>query len=76
VEFSIEHTDELLDAIALGSDDRPLLLAAGAIVEPAARALDAIRAAAAIDVFPHEVFISYDERRPDCPAAFTTAPPS
>ena len=63
VEALIERTNELLDALALRSLDRTLLLAAGALVEPALRALDAIHVATAIDVFPHDGFVSYDERQ-------------
>jgi predicted nucleic acid-binding protein len=63
VDALIERTDELLDALALRSLDRALLLAAGALVEPALRALDAIHVATAIDVFPHDGFVSYDERQ-------------
>jgi predicted nucleic acid-binding protein len=63
VEILIGRTDELLDAVALRPLDRPLLLAAGALMEPALRALDAIHIAAALDVFPHDGFVSYDERR-------------
>lgn len=63
VEPLIERTNELLDALALRSLDRTLLLAAGALVEPALRALDAIHVATAIDVFPHDGFVSYDERQ-------------
>jgi len=63
VEALIERTNELLDALALRSLDRALLLAAGALVEPALRALDAIHVATAVDVFPHDGFVSYDERQ-------------
>jgi predicted nucleic acid-binding protein len=63
VEVLIERTNEMLDAVALRALDRALLLAAGALVEPALRALDAIHVAAAVDVFPHDGFVSYDERQ-------------
>ena len=43
---------EILDAVALLPLDRALLLAAGALAEPALRALDAIHVAAAIDLAP------------------------
>jgi predicted nucleic acid-binding protein len=36
---------------------------AGALAEPALRALDAIHVAAAIDVSPLDAFVSYDERQ-------------
>lgn len=54
---------ELLDAVALLPIDRALLAAAGALEEPALRALDAIHLAAAIDVSPIDAFVSYDERQ-------------
>ncbi|HXE44282.1 MAG TPA: type II toxin-antitoxin system VapC family toxin [Conexibacter sp.] len=59
----IERTAELLEAVALLPLDRPLLAAAGALAEPALRALDAIHVAAAIDLVPIDAFVSYDERQ-------------
>jgi uncharacterized protein len=59
----IDRAGQLLDSVALLPLDRPLLLAAGALAEPALRALDAIHIAAAIDVFPLDAFVSYDERQ-------------
>ena len=53
----------MLDAVALLPLDRALLLAAGALAEPALRALDAIHVAAAIDAAPLDGFVSYDERQ-------------
>jgi len=63
VEALIGRIDELLDAVALLPVDRTVLLAAGALAEPALRALDAVHVATAIDVFPHDGFVSYDERQ-------------
>jgi uncharacterized protein len=54
---------ELLDAVALLPLDRPLLIGAGSLPEPALRALDAIHVAAAVDVSPLDAFVSYDERQ-------------
>lgn len=54
---------ELFEGIALRPVDRPLLLAAGALAEPSLRALDAVHLAAALDVFPHDGFVGYDERQ-------------
>jgi uncharacterized protein len=54
---------ELLEAVAMRPLDRGILLAAGAFTEPGLRALDAIHLATAIDVFPHDGFVSYDERQ-------------
>ncbi len=54
---------ELLDAVALLPVDRALLAAAGALSEPALRALDAIHLASAVDLSPIDAFVSYDERQ-------------
>ena len=53
----------MLDAIALRPLDRALLAGAGALAEPALRALDAIHVAAAVDLEPIEAFVTYDERQ-------------
>jgi predicted nucleic acid-binding protein len=54
---------EVLDALALLPLDRALLAAAGALSEPALRALDAIHVASAAAVSPVDGFVSYDERQ-------------
>jgi hypothetical protein len=54
---------EILDALALLPLDRGLLAAAGALAEPALRALNAIHVAAAADLSPLNGFVSYDERQ-------------
>lgn len=59
----IARAGDLLDAVALLPIDRALLEAAGALAEPALRALDAIHLAAAVDLTPLDAFISYDERQ-------------
>lgn len=59
----LERAGELLEALALLPLDRALLLAAGALAEPALRALDAIHVAAAVDLSPLDAFVSYDERQ-------------
>jgi predicted nucleic acid-binding protein len=59
----LRRIDDLLDSIGLLPLDRGLLLAAGALAEPALRSLDAIHVAAAISVFPHDGVVSYDERQ-------------
>lgn len=59
----LERAAELLDALALQPLDRALLLAAGALAEPALRALDAIHVAAAVDLRSIEAFVTYDERQ-------------
>lgn len=63
LETLIARTGELLDALALLPLDRSLLTAAGALAEPALRALDAIHVAAAVDLSPLDAFVSYDERQ-------------
>lgn len=59
----IGRAGEVVDALALLPVDRALLAAAGAIAEPALRALDAIHVAAAVDLFPLDAFVSYDARQ-------------
>jgi len=50
-------------AVGLIPVDRPLLLAAGALAEPAIRTLDAIHVAAAVEANPLDAFVTYDERQ-------------
>jgi predicted nucleic acid-binding protein len=59
----LERAGEVIDALSLLPLDRGLLLTAGALAEPALRALDAIHVAAAVDLAPLDAFISYDERQ-------------
>ncbi|MBI3745491.1 MAG: type II toxin-antitoxin system VapC family toxin [Chloroflexi bacterium] len=54
---------EVVEAIGLVPVDRALLIAAGALTEPALRALDAIHIASAADVSPLDGFVTYDERQ-------------
>jgi predicted nucleic acid-binding protein len=54
---------EVVDALGLLPLERALLMAAGALSEPALRALDAIHVAAAIDLAPVDAFVTYDERQ-------------
>ena len=54
---------ETFEALALLPLDRGLLALAGALAEPALRALDAIHVAAAVDVSPLDSFVTYDERQ-------------
>jgi predicted nucleic acid-binding protein len=63
LDLLMTRAGELLDAVALLPLDRALLLAAGALAEPALRALDAIHVAAAVDLVPLDGFVSYDERQ-------------
>lgn len=59
----ITQAGEVLDTVALLPVDRALLATAGALAEPALRALDAIHVAAAADLSPLDAFVSYDERQ-------------
>jgi predicted nucleic acid-binding protein len=59
----LERAGKLIDALALRAVDRALLAAAGALTEPALRALDAIHVASAADLSPVGAFVTYDERQ-------------
>ena len=59
----LARTGEVVDALGLLPIERALLLAAGALSEPALRALDAIHVAAALDLRPIDAFVTYDERQ-------------
>lgn len=59
----LERAGEVIDAVALRPTDRALLAGAGALAEPALRALDAIHVASAVDLYPVEAFVTYDERQ-------------
>ena len=59
----IDRAGQALEAVALVPLERALLLAAGALAEPALRALDALHVAAAVDLGSIDGFVSYDERQ-------------
>jgi uncharacterized protein len=63
LDLLLKRVGELLDAVALRPLDRALLLGAGALAEPALRALDAIHVASALYLSPIEAFVTYDERQ-------------
>ena len=63
LDLMLERTAELIDGLALRPVDRPLLEGAGALAEPALRALDAIHVASAVALYPIEAFVTYDERQ-------------
>ncbi len=63
LDLLLERAGELVDAVALRPLDRALLAGAGAIAEPALRALDAVHVVSAVDLAPIEAFVSYDERQ-------------
>ena len=59
----LSRAGHLLDALALVPVERALLVAAGALAEPALRALDAIHVTAAVAASPIDAFVGYDERQ-------------
>lgn len=63
LDLLLERAGALLEGVALRPVDRPLLLAAGALHEPALRTLDAIHVASALDLHPVDAFVTYDERQ-------------
>jgi predicted nucleic acid-binding protein len=63
LDLLLERAGEIVDALALRPLGRALLAGAGALAEPALRALDAIHVAAAADLYPIEAFVTYDERQ-------------
>jgi predicted nucleic acid-binding protein len=63
LDLLLERTAELIDALALLPLDRALLEGAGALSEPALRALDAIHVASAVVLDPVGAFVTYDERQ-------------
>jgi predicted nucleic acid-binding protein len=63
LDLLLERAGELIDVLALRPLDRSLLAGAGALAEPALRALDAIHVASAADLGPIEAFVTYDERQ-------------
>ncbi|HSR95376.1 MAG TPA: type II toxin-antitoxin system VapC family toxin [Solirubrobacterales bacterium] len=63
LDLLLERASELIDALGLCPLDRALLAGAGALAEPALRALDAIHVASAVDLDPIDGFVTYDERQ-------------
>jgi uncharacterized protein len=63
LDLLLERAAALADVLALRPIDRGILSAAGALPEPAQRALDAVHVASAIDLGVIEAFITYDERQ-------------
>ena len=59
----MSRVEQVIDSMALAPLDRALLLAAGALDDLALRALDAIHVVAAIDLWPLDAFVTYDERQ-------------
>lgn len=63
LDLLLERVGELVEAVALRPVDRALLAGAGALTEPALRALDAIHVASAVSLDPLAAFVTYDERQ-------------
>ncbi len=63
LDVMLGRAGELLEAVSLLPLDRGLLAGAGALTEPALRAIDAIHVAAAADLSPIDAFVTYDERQ-------------
>lgn len=63
LELLLQRAGELFEALGLLALERDVLLAAGALDEPALRSLDAIHLVAAIALSPLDGFVSYDERQ-------------
>ncbi len=63
LDLLLKRAGELVEVLALRPLDRALLIGAGALAEPALRALDAIHVASAVDLDPIEAFVTYDERQ-------------
>lgn len=59
----LEQTNDVVDSLATVPVDQAVLVAAGALPEPALRALDAIHVAAALSLAPIDAFVTYDERQ-------------
>ena len=63
LDLLLARAPELFDAVGLLPLARSLLLAAGAVTEPALRALDAIHVAAAVDLLPFDAFVTSTTER-------------
>lgn len=63
LDLLLERAGALIDAVALRPVGRELLAGAGALTEPALRALDAIHVVSAVDLGSVEAFVTYDERQ-------------
>lgn len=59
----LPRATELLEAVGLLPLERTVLVAAGALEEPAMRTLDAIHVAAAAELQPTDGLVTYDERQ-------------
>ncbi len=63
LQSALNRASELIEMLSLYPVERSLLLGAGALAEPALRTLDAIHVASAVEIWPIEAFVTYDERQ-------------
>jgi uncharacterized protein len=63
LDLLLQRAGAVIEVLALRPLDRALLAGAGALAEPALRALDAIHVATAADLDPINAFVTYDERQ-------------
>jgi predicted nucleic acid-binding protein len=63
LETLLERAYKVIDEVALHPLEPTLLLAAGALTEPALRALDAIHVISALAAHPIDAFVTYDKRQ-------------
>lgn len=63
LDLLLERVREVVGAVALRPVDSALLIGAGALAEPALRALDAIHVMSAVDLDPVSAFVTYDQRQ-------------
>jgi predicted nucleic acid-binding protein len=63
LEGLLERSYEVIDGLALQPLEPALLIGAGALAEPALRALDAIHVISAVAAHPIDAFVTYDKRQ-------------
>jgi len=63
LDLLLQRAGAVIEVLALRPLDRTLLSVAGALAEPALRALDAVHVASAVDLDPIDAFVTYDERQ-------------
>lgn len=63
LETLLDRAYKVLDEVALQPLELTLLIGAGALTEPALRALDAIHVISAVAAHPIDAFITYDKRQ-------------
>jgi len=63
LESLLKRACEVLDGVALQPLESHLLVGAGALAEPALRALDAIHVISAVAAHPIDAFVTYDKRQ-------------